>query len=74
MYEILNAKGKTIYTGSAKRGRVQDRIKEHLSGGKDPILGGRKVKIQQKPSISDAQKAEDRIIKRKQPSENKKGK
>ena len=39
VYKIRNAKGENIYTGSAKRGRVEDRLREHLPGGKDPVPG-----------------------------------
>ena len=48
VYKIKNANGKTLYAGSAKRGRVEDRLKEHLPGGKDPVHGGSKYEIQQK--------------------------
>jgi len=74
VYKIENKKGVNIYTGVAKKGRVEDRLKEHLPGGSDPIRGGAKVRIQQKPTISDAEKSEARIIKQQQPSQNKKGK
>ncbi len=74
VYDIEDKNGKTIYTGVAKRGRVEDRLKEHLPGGPDPIRGGAKVKIKQKSSIADAEKAEARAIKQKQPPQNKKGK
>jgi len=74
VYKIENSKGENIYTGVAKRGRVEDRLKEHLPGGKDHVKGGVKVKIQQKVSIDEALKSEARIIKRQQPSQNKKGK
>ena len=74
VYEIQDKKGDPLYVGVAKRGRVEDRLKEHLPGGPDPIRGGVKVKIKQKPSISDAEKAEARAIKSKQPPRNKKGK
>ncbi|MCG7927207.1 MAG: hypothetical protein JAY67_16925 [Candidatus Thiodiazotropha taylori] len=74
VYDIQDKKGNTLYTGVAKRGRVEDRLKEHLPGGPDPIRGGAKVKINQKPSIGEAEKAEARAIKRKQPPQNKKGK
>lgn len=74
VYDIQNNKGKTLYIGSAKLGRVGERLKEHLPGGKDPIRGGTKVKIQQKTSIADAQKAEARSIKTNKPPQNKKGK
>lgn len=74
VYEIQNDAGKNIYTGSAKRGRVDDRLKEHLPGGSDPVRGGAKVKIQQKSSIEQAQKAEARKIKSEKPPQNKRGK
>ncbi len=74
VYNIEDKNGKTLYTGVAKRGRVEDRIKEHLPGGSDPIRGGSKVKIQQKASIIDAEKAEARAIKKNQPPQNKRGK
>ncbi|ODB89638.1 hypothetical protein A3194_10830 [Candidatus Thiodiazotropha endoloripes] len=57
VYDIQDMKGNTLYTGVAKRGRVEERLKEHLPGGPDPIRGGAKVKINQKPSIADAEKA-----------------
>lgn len=74
VYEIFNKEGKNIYTGSAKRGRVDDRLKEHLPGGSDPVQGGAKVKITQKSSIEQAQKAEARKIKTEKPAQNKRGK
>ena len=39
VYDIQNKQGETIYTGVAKRGRVEQRLKEHLPGGSDPISG-----------------------------------
>ena len=74
VYDIQNKKGNTVYTGVAKRGRVEQRLKEHLPGPKDPISGGAKVKIKQQPSIAAAYEAEKRAIKRNQPPQNKKGK
>ena len=74
VYKIENSKGKNLYTGVAKRGRVEERLKEHLPGGTDPVRGGAKVKIIQKSSIDEAFKSEARIIKKQQPSQNKKGK
>ncbi len=74
VYDIQNKGGKTLYTGSAKKGRVEQRLKEHLPGGPDPIRGGTKVKIKQKSSIADAQKSEARSIKSKMPPQNKKRK
>ncbi len=74
VYKIENSRGKNIYTGVAKRGRVEERLKEHLPGGADPVRGGVKVQITQKDSISDALKSEARIIKQQQPPQNKKSK
>jgi len=74
VYKIFNQKGKNIYTGSAKRGRVPDRIKDHLPGGLDPVPGGAKVKIEQHNSIEEAEKSEARTISRTKPKYNKRGK
>jgi excinuclease UvrABC nuclease subunit len=74
VYEILDKNNENTYTGSAKRGEVQERIKDHLPGGQDPIPGGVKVKIQQKKRISEAEQSEDRIIARSKPKYNIKGK
>ena len=74
VYQILNGNDKNIYTGVAKRGRVEARLKEHLSSGPDPIRGGAKVKIIPKPSIDAALKTEAKMIKSVKPSQNKKGK
>ena len=74
VYKIEDGKGSLLYAGVATRGRVAARLKEHLPDGVDPVRGGAKVRIQQKPSITEAQKAEARIIKKSQPPQNKKGK
>jgi excinuclease UvrABC nuclease subunit len=36
VYRIRDSKGDNIYTGSAKRGRVTERLTEHLPGGQTP--------------------------------------
>ncbi len=74
VYKIRNAKGDNVYTGVAKRGRVEERLREHLPGGEDAIPGARRVEIQQKSSIGEARKSEARIIKRSKPRHNKQGK
>lgn len=74
VYSIEDKNGNPLYVGVAKRGRVGERLTEHLPGGSDPIHGGAKVKIQQKPSIANAQKAEAKAIKQQQPPKNIKGK
>ena len=69
VYRIETKSGKPNYVGVAKRGRVQDRIGEHL--GEIP---GAKVQIEQFSSIKDARSKEANVIKRSQPKYNKQGK
>ena len=71
VYKIKTEGGKVNYVGVAKRGRVQDRIQEHLDKGKIP---GAKVQVQQAPSIQEAERIEARLIARAQPRYNKEGK
>jgi excinuclease UvrABC nuclease subunit len=69
VYKIMTAAGNVNYAGVAKRGRVQDRISEHL--GEIP---GATVQVQQTDSIADARKKEAGIIKRSKPRYNEQGK
>jgi len=73
VYEIQTEGGRNNYTGIAQRGRVRERIAEHLPGGKDAIPGAKGV-IDQKSSIDEAREKEQRIITRDQPPYNKQGK
>jgi len=73
VYKIKSESGKNNYTGIAQRGRVQDRLNEHLAGGKDYIPGST-VQIEQMKSIADARAKESRIISRSKPKYNKQGK
>jgi excinuclease UvrABC nuclease subunit len=73
VYKIKNAQGENIYTGTSKRGEIQNRIKDHLPGAQDAIPGGARVQIRQMKSIADARKTESRIIARSKPRHNKKG-
>jgi len=70
MYRIETSSGKDNYIGVAKRGRVQERIGEHLVGAKDPIPGA-KVQIEQQPTIQRAEQKEKTVIARSQPKYNK---
>jgi len=70
IYKILTSGGNNNYTGIAKKGRVQERLEEHLAGGKDPIPGS-KIQIEQTHSIRDAEKKEERILSRSNPRYNK---
>jgi hypothetical protein len=73
-YSIQNNAGETTYIGVAKRGRVHERLEEHLPKGPDPIKGAAKVHIQQMPSIGDAERKEAKDIAQKKPAQNIKGK
>ncbi|MEK9135665.1 MAG: hypothetical protein AAB393_00975 [Bacteroidota bacterium] len=73
VYKILTEGGRNNYTGVAKRGRVQERLQEHLPGGKDPIPGA-KVQIEQMSSIGDAEAKETLVIARSKPPHNEQGK
>ncbi len=74
VYRIRDSNNEIIYTGSAKRGRVEDRLREHLPGSADAVPGGKTVEITQKSSIDEAQKSEVIAIKRSKPKHNKRGK
>ena len=69
LYRIETANENINYAGVAKKGRVQERISEHLNE-----IPGAKVKIEQFSSIDAAEKKEKRVIKINQPKYNKKGK
>jgi hypothetical protein len=73
LYRIQTDGGKTNYAGIAKRGRVQERLAEHLPGGKD-FIPGAKVQIEQKKSIDEARASESRVIARTKPKYNEQGK
>lgn len=69
LYRIKTENGNDNYVGVAQRGRVRERIAEHL--GKIP---GSYVTIEQFSSINDARAKEANVIKRSQPKYNKQGK
>jgi len=65
LYRIETESGTLNYAGIAKRGRVRERIEEHL--GEIP---GASVRIEQFSSIQDARKKETNVIKRNAPKYN----
>lgn len=69
VYKILSKSDENVYTGSAKRGRVNERIGEHIG-----IIPGSKVVIEQFSSIDEAREKEANIISRSKPKYNKAGK
>ncbi len=73
VYKIVTKGGANNYIGVAKRGRVQDRLSEHLPGGPDAVPGA-KVVIEQMDKVADARQKEANMIKRAQPKYNKQGK
>jgi len=74
LYRILNQAGQNIYTGVAKRGRVRERLAEHLPRGREPIPGGVKAQIEQHRRIADAEQKEGRVVARSRPRHNIQGK
>ncbi len=73
LYKIQTESGKTNYAGIAKRGRVQERVAEHLLGAKDYVPGA-KVQIEQLKNIDQAKETEARVIARSKPKYNDQGK
>jgi excinuclease UvrABC nuclease subunit len=73
MYKTKTEGGTVNYVGVAQRGRVQERLKEHLPGGKEPVPGA-KVQIEQVSGIAEAKKIEAAAIKTMQPKYNEQGK
>lgn len=69
LYRIETESGKPNYIGTAKRGRVRERITEHM--GEIP---GARVRIEQFDSIAEAREKEARVIRRNQPKYNKQDK
>ncbi|MGA8260201.1 MAG: hypothetical protein WB783_08320 [Arenicellales bacterium] len=73
VYRIQTESGRSNYVGVAKRGRVQERLAEHLPGGKDYVPGSR-VRIEQMKSTEQARQTEARVIARSKPKYNDRGK
>ena len=69
LYRIESAGGNPNYVGIAKRGRVRERIAEHI--GEIP---GANVRIEQFSTVNEAQQKEARVIKRGKPKYNEQGK
>jgi len=70
VYKVQTASGNTNYVGISKRGRVQERIYEHL---RDNRIPGSKVQIEQMSSIGAARQKEKNIIARSNPKYNRQG-
>ncbi|MDA8119732.1 MAG: hypothetical protein M0Z85_06710 [Gammaproteobacteria bacterium] len=73
VYNILTEGGKLNYVGVAKRGRLQERIREHLPGQKDAVPGAM-VQVRQAESIKQAKQTEAQAITRQKPKYNDRGK
>lgn len=70
VYTIESGGGKKNYVGIAKRGRVQERVQEHLPEAKHPVPGAR-VRVEQMSTVQDARRREEAAIRRSQPTYNK---
>ena len=73
VYKYKTKSGNINYVGVAKRGRVRERLAEHLSGQNDYVPGA-KIQIEPFNSIAAAKKIEAAEIKKIQPKYNKQGK
>jgi len=73
VYKIKDSRGENIYTGVAKKGNVQSRLKDHLPGHRGAIPGAAKVQIDRQPSITAAESKEGHIISRSKPKYNQQG-
>jgi len=73
VYRIQTQDGKTNYVGVAHRGRVRERVADHLAGARDAVPGS-KVRIDQAERIGRARQTEARAISRSKPKYNKQGK
>lgn len=74
LYRLQNNPGDELYLGVAKKGRVQERLEEHLTLKKEKIPGVAKVKFAQFSSIEKAKKVEEQLIKKLEPKFNKQSK
>jgi excinuclease UvrABC nuclease subunit len=74
LYLLQNNPGDELYLGVAKRGRVQERLREHLTLKKEKIPGAAKVKFTQFSSIKKAKKTEKQLIKKLEPKFNEQNK
>jgi excinuclease UvrABC nuclease subunit len=69
LYRIETNQGGLNYVGTAKRGRVQERLEEHL--GEIP---GVSVRVEQFSTVAEAEKKEKNVIERAKPKYNQQGK
>jgi hypothetical protein len=69
LYRIETEAGRANYIGIAQRGRVRERLSEHLGD-----IPGATVRIEQFSNIKDAMKKEVNVIRRAQTKYNKQGK
>jgi len=74
IYEFKNNTNEDLYVGIAKRGRVQERLNEHLNKPGEKIPGVTKVKIAQAPNLEKAKIFEKQLIKKLKPKFNVKNK
>jgi len=66
LYRIETRRGTPNYVGIAKRGRIRERLEEHLGN-----IPGETVRIEQFSKIEEARKKETNVIRRKNPKYNK---
>ncbi len=74
LYRLQNNPGDELYAGVAKKGRVQERLGEHLALKKEKIPGAAKIKFAQFSSIEKAKRAEKQLIEKLEPKFNEQNK
>jgi len=67
IYRLQNNKKQKLYTGIAKKGRIPERLFEHINLKKERIPGATKIKIVQMPNVEKAKIIEKRLMKKFQP-------
>jgi predicted GIY-YIG superfamily endonuclease len=74
VYRLLNNSNNELYTGIAKRNRIQDRLLEHLNIQKEKISGATKLKLHRLIIWRVLKKIEKKLLKQLQPKFNVKDK
>lgn len=70
VYRLKNNKSDDLYIGIAKRGRVQERLGEHLTKKGEKIPGASKFQTSQFRNKEQAERKEKQLIKKLKPKYN----
>jgi len=70
VYEILDDRGETIYTGAADCDDLCNCLRRRLPGSRGAIPGAAKVWIERMSSMDDARRKADDVVARRRPRYN----